>query len=355
MNPETRIATNQRTHEIAYVAALVPHNDGKGHNVFQYEPIPEWVSKAHPGIKPFMPRKGHPMFAFDAGHGVTKDMKNGSRAVDFGCMSSDQVYQEANITLAYAKTAAQKMNALGGDVIISRTDPVYFHKGHPEKDHAPYTGQGFAFRWAAANNAFAGYVSFHVNHAENGDAQGTRLYGNKYATGLSQSSQLLNVLRQNLQHVPYAQAQQLKKLDPAYEPPAGWDYVQDAKFAPRIQELIMISGKQIPRTPSVLLEVGFISNPTDAANVNSSDHRNKVTGELVNDLWNFNEIRAAMLGSKGVQSALKATPGMSDVAREINGGGRITNSNILFVEPPNAPSTASKPADKSTAAPTAKR
>jgi hypothetical protein len=43
MDPASRIATNDRTHERAYVAALVAHTDANGRTTHQYEPIPQWI------------------------------------------------------------------------------------------------------------------------------------------------------------------------------------------------------------------------------------------------------------------------------------------------------------------------
>jgi N-acetylmuramoyl-L-alanine amidase len=261
------------------------------------------------------------MFAFDAGHGVEKDMRNGSRAIDPGCESSDHRFQEANITLHYANAAARSMNERGGDVLVTRTE-----------GNTAYAREGFDFRLAAANNAFAGYVSFHVNHAEHGAAHGTRLYVDRRASELSWSTQLLNVFRPNARSETNRANH---RVDPSYNVEDRWDYIHDTET--RRPGFQMINGSRIPRTPTALLEVGFISNPIDAQNILSRDHIGRVTNELVSELWNFNEIRATMLRSQGVQSMIRQNPGMADLVREISGQGNPHHNSIMFADTPNVP------------------
>lgn len=303
MDPTTQLATNDTTGEVRYVPNMRPKKDAQG-RVIGLEPIlltPEQdaaLRRANPGYKGlrFQPRPGHPVLAFDAGHGVeypnTGTPDNGATSDNNTPGNRKDDISEANITLRMANYAAQYAASNGYDAIVTRTTKTF--------SSAPIVAtraDAFDFRIAAANNADA-YVSFHVNHAENEAANGTQIYIQRGAPASADTTRFGSMLAANTRKA-------IQRADGR-----EWDIAYDARFLDtngnvnpaRVRSLAMLRGAYVP---SALVETGFLQNGEDSNKGDYDDLRNvrylqAFAEEITRDIINYQELTGgAQVTSRG--------------------------------------------------------
>lgn len=207
---------------------------------------PEVVDDPEP--LPYDPANAQHVIYLDAGHGW----------YDNGCSILDRTdIYEKDITLAITKHIRASLEEMGYTVVMARENDETCVE---ELVDGIYKSSR---RIAYANNIGADYyVSIHVDSfADNPDVSGTRIYyrdrydaNGKLYPSRELSEQIANSLVETL-HID----QPLLKDDRTYN-------------------VIILN-----RMPSVLVEVGFGSNPTDAAN-------------MVNPTWQASFARAVALG-----------------------------------------------------------
>lgn len=308
MDPTTQLATNDTTGEVRYVPNMRPKQDAQGRVIGQ-EAIPltpeqdAQLRRAHPQYKGkrFQPRPGHPVLAFDAGHGVeypdTGTPDNGATSDNNTPGNPKDDISEANITLRMANYAAEYAASNGYDAIVTRTTKTF-----SSAPRVATRADAFDFRIAAANNADA-YVSFHVNHAENEAANGTQIYIQKGAPSSADTERFGRMLAANSRKA-------IQRADGR-----EWDLAYDRRFLDangnvnpaRMRSLAMLRGA---RVPSALVETGFLQNGEDQNKGDYDDLRNvkylkAFAEEIVRDMINYHELTG---GAQAVVQRVSGRP-----------------------------------------------
>ena len=193
----------------------------------------------------------------DPGHGgsdpgTTKDYDFDGTGTNY----EKTTYEEADINLAVALKAKAKLEALGYQVILSRTNDTFV---------------AVADRDAAANKANAAmFISIHVN-SENGDtAHGFEAwYSGKTGLGYDAKAfaQIFNEEFEDIKDV---------KND---EGNIAYPNMAIREYSPRVDTERFTNGMGVLRgadsaMPSVLLELGFLSNEKDAFMLQSTYWQN---------------------------------------------------------------------------------
>lgn len=311
MDPTTQLATNDTTGEVRYVPNMRPKKDAQG-RVIGVEPIlltPQQdaaLRRANPDYKGlrFQPRPGHPVFAFDAGHGIeypnTGTPDNGTSSDNGTPHNRKDDISEANITLRMANYAAEYAADNGYDVIVTRTTKTF--------SSAPIVAtkaDAFDFRIAAANNADL-YVSFHVNHAANEAANGTQIY---IQTGApADTKRFGSVLAANSRKA--IQDENGREWDIAYD--KGFRDTSGNINPSRMRNLAMLRGIHV--TEAALVETGFLQNGAGQKKGDYDDLRNvkylqAFAEEIVRDMMNYHELTG------GPQVAVRGGSGRSPRGR----------------------------------------
>ncbi|MDO4680365.1 MAG: N-acetylmuramoyl-L-alanine amidase [Aerococcus sp.] len=165
----------------------------------------------------------------DAGHG----------GEDPGAIAQDNTTYEKNMTLNTAKATQKALEAAGAKVIMTRTDDTYV---------------GLAERGELANkNNVDAFISFHYDSAEEKTASGTTLY---YYHDHS---------------IPMIQAIQAQLLEQGALPNTGYDY---ANYQ------VLRDTKMV----ATLIELGYMSNPSDVKVFNQDSYYQKVAKAVVDGL-----------------------------------------------------------------------
>lgn len=183
-----------------------------------------------------------PVVAVDPGHGVIKP--NG--VYDRGTETINGV-SEAKITREMSRALAKELNALGNDVIITHDS---------SRQHA---GDGFDFRNKAARESDV-FISLHVDAAGNRSVSGSRVYANS----------------------DRAPGDDLRDIVAARKP---GDHIHDR--VDRHANHDVTRPRHVGRTPAILCELGFATNPKDARNLESASWRRQACRELARDIDDF--------------------------------------------------------------------
>lgn len=175
----------------------------------------------------------------DPGHGGTNP----------GAVGNDVIEQEVNLSVA--KTLAQNLRNMGYDVMLYRTT-------RDENVISPIAAD-LRNRARMANEWGADYfVSIHTNSSSNPQANGFETY--VYRKGTT-AEQLANSIQTSV-------INSLGMKD---------NGVRQANF----------SVLRNSNMPAVLVELGYLSNPTEALNLNSSAWRNRIAGAIADGINRF--------------------------------------------------------------------
>ena len=211
--------------ELGY-AAVGDQTIAEGVTVFRYQPLADKI------------------YVIDPGHG-------GSDPGAVDGIEDDPIYtQEDDLTLEYAVELGERLVDLGAFVIYTRTENVFV---------------GINERAVLANNEphVDAFISIHFNaSATNKDAKGVEV-------------------------LAYSQASNGYKLATSIR-----DAVKGAGI-PLFQEGLSLRPDlgvlRLTHMPAVLVEGGFITNPTEEAQLHTATHRRAVVSTIVDGVMNWNK------------------------------------------------------------------
>jgi N-acetylmuramoyl-L-alanine amidase len=271
------------------MAKVQPDESGKGHRlVLDAEMVPagqfaelvkqqSWTNDdTARDVGPVVPmEKPDPstfLVAVDAGHG----------GIDTGATASDGVTQEKEITLAYAKLLADKLNAQPGI------------KAFLTRDKDEYLSLSQRVTIARQNHASL-FISLHADTLKQKDIRGATVYtisdkasdklAGEVADRENNSDQLAGA---ETQAQPAAVADILMDLTRRETQAFSISLAQDVLTSFNGQ-IAMINNPhrhagfrvlQAPDVPSILLELGFLSNKDDEKLLLDNDWRQKLVGQL---------------------------------------------------------------------------
>ena len=199
-----------------------------------------------------------PSYSSSRSYKLTKGLKDKVICIDPGHGGTDvgaigKISQEKNITLAISKKIADLLNDAGAKVIMTRTTDVDVY--------APYdaAAEELQARCNIANAAKAdAFVSVHIDSFSSADARGvTAYYNSKTPHDYSLAKYIHN---QNMQATEF--------------PDRG---TRTANFYVLLHT----------NMPAVLLELGFISNPTEERALNSEKQQQNFAESIVKGLADY--------------------------------------------------------------------
>lgn len=199
-----------------------------------------------------------PSYSSSRSYKLTKGLKDKVICIDPGHGGTDvgaigKISQEKNITLAISKKIADLLNDAGAKVIMTRTTDVDVY--------APYdaAAEELQARCNIANAAKAdAFVSVHIDSFSSADARGvTAYYNSKTPHDYSLAKYIHN---QNMQATEF--------------PDRG---TRMANFYVLLHT----------NMPAVLLELGFISNPTEERALNSEKQQQNFAESIVKGLADY--------------------------------------------------------------------
>lgn len=199
-----------------------------------------------------------PLYSSSRSYKLTKGLKGKVICIDPGHGGTDvgaigKISQEKNITLAISKKIADLLNDAGAKVIMTRTTDVDVY--------APYdaAAEELQARCNIANAAKAdAFVSVHIDSFSSADARGvTAYYNSKTPHDYSLAKYIHN---QNMQATEF--------------PDRG---TRTANFYVLLHT----------NMPAVLLELGFISNPTEERALNSEKQQQNFAESIVKGLADY--------------------------------------------------------------------
>lgn len=199
-----------------------------------------------------------PSYSSRRSYKLTKGLKDKVICIDPGHGGTDvgaigKISQEKNITLAISKKIADLLNDAGAKVIMTRTTDVDVY--------APYdaAAEELQARCNIANAAKAdAFVSVHIDSFSSADARGvTAYYNSKTPHDYSLAKYIHN---QNMQATEF--------------PDRG---TRTANFYVLLHT----------NMPAVLLELGFISNPTEERALNSEKQQQNFAESIVKGLADY--------------------------------------------------------------------
>lgn len=201
----------------------------------------------------------------DAGHG----------GEDPGAIAQDNTTYEKEMTMKTANAAKQALEAAGAKVIMTRSDDTFVD---------------LAERTQIANSQQAdAFISFHYDSAEEPTASGTTLY------------------YYHEDSIPMVQAIQAQLLEQGSLPNTGFGY---ANYQ-------VLRDTQMAAT---LIELGYMSNPSDVKTFNQDDYYQKVAKAVVDGLTvYFNQQEDLMK-----QSDPNATAAATQTGNRSEAGGPVT-------------------------------
>ncbi len=202
--------------------------------------------------------EGNLVFKFEI---LTNDIKNMTIVLDPGHGLTDKGYtdpgaighiEEAGANLAVAKLVEKKLKAMGVNVIRLRTESEFY-----DTAQRPYYARDYGCDL---------YIAIHSNKAGNDYAKGTECY---YYTSYSQP--LAKALTENV-------AEYFTNNVYAY----GGDYNRGDLYS------YMWTTKQ-QDFPSVLIEMGFVSNYEDAMALANPDHQDGIAQAIVDGIVEYTQ------------------------------------------------------------------
>ena len=180
------------------------------------------------------------IIAIDAGHG----------GIDDGAKWHG--LDEKNINLAIASQLVAVLTANGATTVLTREEDVdYYTKGKGGKRN-DLLKRAEIIEKSGANI----YLSIHCNAIKGGNWSGAQVF---YNPSKDENKQLAEIMQQALKKFPPGNKRQVK---------------QDS-------DIILLKSVTIP---GVLIEAGFISNPTEAAQLNSEAYQQKLAEAIAKAL-----------------------------------------------------------------------
>jgi N-acetylmuramoyl-L-alanine amidase len=180
------------------------------------------------------------IIAIDAGHG----------GIDDGAKWNG--LDEKNINLAIAAKVAAVLTANGATTVLTREDDVdYYTKGKGGKRN-DLLKRADIIEKSGANL----YLSIHCNAIKGANWSGAQVF---YNSKQEENKQLAEIMQQALKNFPPGNKRQVK---------------QDS-------DIILLKSVTIA---GVLIEAGFISNPTEAAQLNSEAYQQKLAEAIAKGL-----------------------------------------------------------------------
>lgn len=180
------------------------------------------------------------IIAIDVGHG---GIDNGAKYHGI---------EEKNINLAIATKLAAVLNANGANTILTREQDIdYYTKGKGGKRN-DLLKRAEIIRASGASL----YVSIHCNAIKGSNWAGAQVF---YNPGQSENRQLAETIQYALKNFPHGNKRQAK---------------QDS-------DILLLKSVTIP---GVLIEAGFISNPTEAQQLNNEAYQQKLAETIAKAL-----------------------------------------------------------------------
>ncbi|OBR91769.1 N-acetylmuramoyl-L-alanine amidase LytC precursor [Clostridium ragsdalei P11] len=185
---------------------------------------------------PVTPSKGAPVIVIDPGHGVGSDVG-----------SNGNGFQEDDVTLSVGLKVGKMLESKGVKVIYTRTTD--------ERKTTPLTvTESLQRRCDTANNAGANYmISIHTNAFDDPAAEGTETL---YYTGSVKGEKMAEAIQKSLSSTLGTYSRGLKG--------GSWLYIAKHTIA-----------------PTVLTELGFLTNKNDAGILGTDEGRNKAAQAIV--------------------------------------------------------------------------
>lgn len=234
-----------------------------------------------------------PFAMFADGFTVVLDAGHGGK--DPGTVGSKRTNQEKNINLAVAKEVGRLLAANNPDikVVYTRTTDVFVELGK---------------RAEIANNWKADlFISIHVNSLPKGN---TRVNGvQTYTLTLNTSKENMEVEKRenSVINLESSGAQAKYKYNDTTEAKIMWELMQDTDlkesvaFAKKVQnEMVGTAGRKnmgirqadfavlrLTYMPSVLLEIGYISNPAEEEYLLSSNGQKSIAKSIYNAIVSY--------------------------------------------------------------------
>lgn len=174
----------------------------------------------------------------DAGHGFP----------DNGAVSESGIY-ENEINLEIAKNLEKKLKKAGMTVIMTRKDSNSLSNSKTNNKREDLNKR-VSIRDASNADLF---VSIHLNHFSDAKYSGAQVF---YGGGNEESETAANILQSNL----------IKIVDP-----------NNKRTPMKSDNIYIIKNTKIP---SVLVECGFLSNPTEAKLLSTSEYQKKISTAL---------------------------------------------------------------------------
>lgn len=238
------------------------------------------LARSTPVAMPQAPPPGSTkrIVVIDPGHG----------GVDPGAIGASGVY-EKKITLSFAKVLKKELEATGRyDVVLTRNRDIYI----PLRD-----------RYAVAHEVNAGlFVSLHADSHHSRDLRGLSVYtlsdkaSDKEAAALAKKENLSDVLagtdltgyEADVTSILISLAQQSVKQSSAL---FAETLVEEMKPSIRLlrnpHRFAGFAVLKSPNVPSVLVELGYLSNPKDEKGLRSSKHQEVMARNMVQAIDRF--------------------------------------------------------------------
>jgi N-acetylmuramoyl-L-alanine amidase len=208
-------------------------------------------------------------FAF--GYNVMIDPGHGGP--DRGAVRND--YIESHIALAIANKLTLKLKATNGiEVVETRT----LDKGVPLKDRV---------KNADRTNPDI-FVSIHVNSSEDPRAKGVEFYFSPSELLISEQNNTADKLSENILNDYFFSRKLFQSKKLAKTIAESWQKISSTTMTRR-RKLLQAPFYVVSKTkiPSILIELGFLSNPQEADLLKSNDHQEKLAEELYQGLLSY--------------------------------------------------------------------